>query len=426
LSATVARAENVSERKPPRTEPPPSASTPSRSQRERLLSLDVFRGLTVAGMLLVNNPGSWGAIYPPLEHATWNGWTPTDLIFPFFLFIAGITTELSLSARRARGDDTGAIARQILKRGALIFLFGLTLSAFPFFQWGTVPGISDPSILDRVAYRVEHLRIMGVLQRIGVAYTLAALLTLRTTLKQQVMILAALLYGYWFAMTLLPVPGAHGEIGFNLLDSPSQVLSAWVDRTVLGVNHLWVGGVNWDPEGLLSTIPAVGTAMLGIFAGRWIGQRERPIFERLSGLFAAGALGMMFGLMWHWSFPINKSLWTSSYVLFTGGMACVALATCMWLIDVHQVKWWTKPFAVYGMNPMIAFLGSGLMARLIYSIWKVQYEGKWTSVQAVVYRELFLSWLSPLNASLAFALTFVLFWFGILYALYRRNFVFKV
>src|SRR5215216_702943 len=187
-------------------EAPPTPKPAPLPPRERLLSLDVFRGMTVAGMLLVNNPGSWGAIYPPLEHAKWHGWTPTDLIFPFFLFIVGITTHLSISTRRARGDDDGAIVRQILRRGALIFLFGLILSAFPFFQWGTIEGMSHPSFLDRVVYRLEHLRILGVLQRIGIAYTAAALLTLRTSLKQQVVILAALLYGYWIAMTLIPVP----------------------------------------------------------------------------------------------------------------------------------------------------------------------------------------------------------------------------
>src|SRR5687767_12169897 len=175
--------------------------------KERLVSLDVFRGLTVAGMLLVNNPGTWSAIYPPLQHAPWHGWTPTDLIFPFFLFIVGITTELSLRARRERGDDEGAIVRQIARRGALIFLFGLILSAFPFFTWtATLPDNPDPSFWDRVVHRFEHLRILGVLQRIGLAYFIGALLTLRTSWKQQLGILAALLFGYWALMTLVPVP----------------------------------------------------------------------------------------------------------------------------------------------------------------------------------------------------------------------------
>jgi len=417
--------------------PPAVAPAPARPvslpPRERLLSLDVFRGMTVAGMLLVNNPGSWGAIYPPLEHAEWHGWTPTDLIFPFFLFIVGITTHLSLSTRRARGDDEGAIVRQILRRGALIFLFGLILNAFPFYQWGPPaswgfagdPRSADPGVWERIVWRFEHLRIMGVLQRIGLAYTLSALLTLRTTLRQQVTIIAALLLGYWLAMTLLPVPDT-GYLGALVLDRPGATLDAWLDRVLLTPSHLWIGGGGVrDPEGLFSTIPAVCTAMLGVLAGRWIGT-ARPIHERLSGLFAGGALAMMVGLMWHWSFPINKSLWTSSYVLFTAGMACVALGTCMWIIDVHRVTGWTKPFVIYGVNPMIAFLGSGLMARYIYSIQKVEYHGRQTALETAIYQSAFASWLEPRNASLAFALTFVLVWLAILWVLYRKNIVLKV
>jgi predicted acyltransferase len=376
-------------------------------------------------MLLVNNPGTWEAIYPPLRHAEWHGWTPTDLIFPFFLFIVGITTHLSLEVRRQRGDGDGVLVRQVLRRGALIFLFGLVLSAFPFFQWGTVPGLSDPTFADRVVYRIEHLRVLGVLQRIGLAYVAAALLTLRTSVKQQVGILAALLFGYWFAQTLIPVPDS-GYPGATLLDKPSMVLSAWLDRTILGTDHLWAGSKTWDPEGLLTTVPAIGTAMLGVLAGRWLGQQQRPLLERLTALFAVGALGMVVGLMWHWAFPINKSLWTSSYVVFTAGMACVTLATCMWVIDVHRITGWTRFFVVYGLNPMVAFLGSGLMARLIYSIIKVDYAGQPISLQAAIYRSLFGSWLEPRNASLAFALAFVLLWYGILWLLYKRNIVLKV
>jgi predicted acyltransferase len=404
--------------------PPPTPGPAAAPPRERLLSLDVFRGMTVAGMLLVNNPGSWATIYSPLEHAKWHGWTPTDLIFPFFLFIVGITTHLSLGARLARGDDRRAVVRQVLRRGSLIFLFGLALSAFPFFQWGPVEGIADPSFLDRVVYRVEHLRILGVLQRIGLAYTAAALLTLRTTVRQQVAILLGILVGYWALMTLVPVPD-QGRLGLYLLDDPSTPLSAWLDRTLLGTNHLWIGGRTWDPEGLLSTLPAVGSTMLGVLAGRWIGQ-PRPLLERLAGLFAVGALLMVVGLMWHWVFPINKSLWTSSYVVFTGGMALVTLATCMWIIDVRGARGWTPPFVIYGLNPMVAFLGSGIMARCIYSIFKVSYDGKMVPLQAAIYQAGYASWLPPHAASFAFALSFVLLWFGILTLLYRRGIVLKV
>jgi predicted acyltransferase len=408
-----------------------SASTPgSKAPRERLLSLDVFRGMTVAGMLLVNDPGSWEHIYTPLEHAPWNGWTPTDLVFPFFLFIAGITTHLSLSVRRARGDSERAIRNQIIRRGCLIFIFGLLVNGFPYFIWNDIAGIADPTFLQRITARLLNWRITGVLQRIGLAYMAAGLLTQRTTLRQQVQIIAGLLFGYWFVMTVLPVPG-EGTIGALLLDSGPRTMAAWTDRLVLdwskyGLgNHLWVGGVTWDPEGVLSTIPAICTAMIGNLAGRWIGER-RPLTERLAGLFAAGSLGMMAGLMWNWVFPINKSLWTSSYVLFCAGMACMSLATVMWLVDFQKVRGWTKFFVVYGVNPTIAFVGSGVLARCIYTIFKVTRDGRRISLQQGIYETLFASWLSPINASLAFAVTFVLFWYAILYYFYKRNIIFKV
>ncbi len=391
---------------------------------ERLLSLDVFRGMTVAGMLLVNNPGTWSAIYPPLEHATWHGWTPTDVIFPFFLFIVGITTELSLRARRARGDDESAILRQILRRGALIFLFGFLLSGFPFFTWP--PALPNATFLERVVDRIEHWRVLGVLQRIGLAYLFGALLTWRTSLRQQIAIVAVLLFGYWALMTLVPVPDT-GVPGRFVLDKPDQLLSAWLDRTVLGVDHLWIGAKTWDPEGLLSTVPAIGTMMLGTFAGRWLGRQERLLSDRLAGLFAVGAITMVLGLIWNWVFPINKSIWTSSYVLFTAGMGAVALATCMWVIDVMQVRRWTFPFVVYGINPMLAFLGSGLMARLTSSVWTWETAaGSRTSAQGFVFNTLYASWLPPREASFAYALSFVALWFLILWGAWKRGFVLKV
>ena len=402
-----------------------STVSPHTTTRERLLSLDVFRGLTIAGMLLVNDPGTWSAIFPPLEHAEWHGWTPTDLIFPFFLFIVGITTHLSLSARRARGDDDSAILKQILRRGLTIYLLGFLMALFPFYQWGTIEALPNASAWDRIVWRLEHVRILGVLARIGIVYILAGLLTLKTTLRQQILIVAGLLFGYWFAMTLIPVPGENA-IGALLLHTKDRHLAAYLDRVILGTNHIWTGSVTFDPEGVLSTFPAIATAMLGVLAGRWIAQREKPLLERITGLFAAGSLGMVVGLMWNWSFPINKNLWTSSYVVFTAGMACVALATIMWIVDYANVKWWTKPFVVFGVNPIVAFVGSGVMARLIYTLWHVDYQGRSVSIQNAIYQIVYASWLPPRVASLGFALTFVLLWYGILLVLYKRNIILKV
>ncbi len=374
--------------------------------KERLLALDVFRGLTIAGMLLVNNPGNWGAIYPPLAHAAWHGWTPTDLIFPFFLFIVGVTTHFSLDSRRARGADDAAITRQVLRRSALIILFGLLLAAFPFWPLDRFTGI----------------RIPGVLQRIGVAYLFGALITQRTTWRQQVGIIVALLLGYWFVMTMLPVPGQEG-LGRDWLDTPGKTLAAWVDRALLD-GHLWSQSRTWDPEGVLSTIPAIGTVMLGVLTGRWL-RRATPLAERLAGLFAVGAVAMVLGLMWNWVFPINKGLWTSSYVLFTAGMAATALATILWITDECGVRWWTRPFVIYGVNPIIAFVGSGMMARVVASYIRVESDGRTVPIKTVMY-EWFAGGLEPRNASLAYAVGFVLVWLAILAVLYRRGIVFKV
>ncbi|HVH13775.1 MAG TPA: heparan-alpha-glucosaminide N-acetyltransferase domain-containing protein, partial [Longimicrobium sp.] len=226
----------------------PAAPSDAPPRTERLLSLDVFRGLTVAAMLLVNNPGTWSAVYDPLEHAAWHGWTPTDLIFPFFLFIVGVSMAYSLVPRLERGDAPARLFAAAAKRFAILVGLGLLLAAFPYYT------------LD-----LSHLRLPGVLQRIGLAFLLASAVVLFARPRAQWIVAGALLLGYWAAMTLVPVPGfGAGEL------SRDGSLAAYVDRTVLGTNHLWASAKTWDPEGLLSTLPAVATVLLGVFAGRWM------------------------------------------------------------------------------------------------------------------------------------------------------------
>jgi len=404
----------------PETAEVTSTAAPMPPASERLVALDVFRGMTIAGMLLVNDPGTWSAIYPPLEHAPWNGWTPTDLVFPFFLFIVGITTHLSL--RKRQPDE---MVPKIIRRGLLIVGVGLLLNIFPFFWWGKIAGNPDPSFWDRVAYRLEHLRFAGVLQRIGIAYMAAALLTLRTTKRQQVAIISALLIGYWIVMTLIPVPGT-GTIGAFLLNQPEKTLEAWTDQAVFGMNHIWSGSKYWDPEGLLSTIPSIATAMLGVLAGVWISDKRRSLLERIVGLYGVGCVAMLAGSLWGWVFPINKNLWTSSYVIFTAGFACVVLATCLWIVDVRHISGWTKPFIVYGVNPLIAFVGSGLMARLTDSLLKVDVGGKKVSLHQASYQLWFEPFFPEKFASLLWALCFVALWLGILAVLYRRNIIVRL
>jgi predicted acyltransferase len=337
----------------------------------RLQSLDVFRGATVAAMLLVNNPGTWGAIYWPLDHAEWHGWTPTDLIFPFFLFIVGITTELS------RKEPL-----KILRRGALIILCGLLLNAFPYFHLGT-------------------LRFSGVLQRIGVVYIAAALIARSVSRTVTIAIVILILFGYWFVLTRGP------------LAPPDATVAAKIDRAVLAPDHIWKSAKTWDPEGPLSTIPAVATALLGVLATTWVRARE------VKKLTIAGTAGLAIGLLWHLVFPINKNLWTSSYVVFTAGFACVILAICVWMIDIREWRGWIRPFVVYGVNPLIAFLGSGAMARLM-GIIKIQGRTlhAWTYKPFKVFE--------PHVASLLWALAFVAVWWAILEVLYRRNIILKV
>lgn len=389
------------------------------------MALDAFRGLTVAGMLLVNDPGSWSAAYAPLEHADWNGWTPTDLVFPFFLFIVGITTHISLGGMRARGATDGEIRSRIIRRGLLIVLVGLLLNAFPFFWWGKMATIPHPTFGDRVLWRFQHLRFAGVLQRIGVVYLCAAVIALRTTRRGKIAVIAGILIAYWLVMTLIPVPGT-GMIGLLTLNHPDQTLAAWTDRLVLGPNHIWSISKTWDPEGPLSTIPAIATALLGVLAGEWITGKGRPLIERIGGLYAVGCLAMIGGSLWGWIFPINKNLWTSSYVVFTAGFACVALATCIWLIDFAGIRGWAKPFVIYGVNPLVAFVGSGIMARCIDSLIKVHYQGKELTLHQASFEMISVPWMEPRLLSLLWGLAFVTFWLGVLTVLYRRGIVVKL
>jgi predicted acyltransferase len=381
-------------------------------------------------MLLVNDPGSWGHMFHPLEHAAWNGWTPTDLIFPFFLFIVGITTQLSIDARRARGADDAALIRQILRRSALIVGIGLLLSWFPFYTWDSISGVADPSLAQRLLDRPLHVRFPGILQRIGLVYFAVALIALRTPLRAQVAIACGILLAYWAALTLVPVPDT-GAAGWIVLDHPPATLAAWVDRALLDWtasgwgNHIWAETKTWDPEGLLSTIPAVVTAMLGLMAGRWLAG-GRDLYERIAGLLAVGAALAVVGCVWGWVFPINKNLWTSSFVLLTAGLAAMALGVCVWLIDALGVRRWATPFVVFGVNPLIAFAGSEAAARLIYSVVTVPTAAGRAPLATAVYRSVYVPWLEPRVASLAFAVSFVLLWLGVLTLLYRRRIFLKV
>jgi predicted acyltransferase len=360
----------------------------------RLMSLDVFRGLTIAGMILVNNAGDWSHVYWPLEHAEWNGWTPTDLIFPFFLFIVGVSMVLSFEARRARGASNGELLRHSLRRGVIIVALGLFLNGYPHFDLHT-------------------MRFAGVLQRIGVVYLIASVIVLYAGRAVRWAIAAALLIGYYAIMRFVPVPG----FGTGIL-TPDGNLAAYIDRAVM-YNHLYVAH-RFDPEGFLSTLPAIVTCLLGVFVGEWI--RGKPARQVVRGLLVGAVFGLGLGKLWAFWFPINKNLWTSSYVLFTAGFAMFILAVCMWLTDVRGWKLWARPFVWFGVNPLaIYFLASWLgKASVSHRI----HGAPWKNI---VYRNVFAHLFA--NAyldSLAFAMSYVLLFWLIAWVLYRRKVFIKV
>lgn len=356
----------------------------------RLRSLDVFRGLTVAGMVIVNNPGDWSTVYWPLLHAEWNGWTPTDLIFPFFLFIVG--TAIGISSRRA---SIGTIVR----RGAIIWGLGLFLAAFPFFRLGTV-------------------RIPGVLARIAWCYVAAALLARafvdhpgrRRMIRTLVVFL---LVGYWILLAAVPFPGGYaGDL------TAEGNIGAWLDREIFG-RHLWRQG-NWDPEGLLSTVPAIGTTLLGLIAGWFITDTSSPR-ALVRGLLTWGLAGIALGLFASIWLPINKGLWTSSYVLFTGGVAAAGLAICYWICDAREsprVTRLTEPFVALGRNAILLFVLSGLLAKtLIY----VKWPDPSLSLGSWIYRAAFAPLAPPHVASLLYALANLALLYTLLAWLHRSK-----
>jgi predicted acyltransferase len=375
-----------------------------------MVSLDVFRGITIAAMILVNDPGSWSHIYPPLEHAEWNGWTPTDLIFPFFLFIVGVSLTLSFASRAARGVTRRWLAIHVARRSILIFAIGLFLNGFPYFDFQTI-------------------RIMGVLQRIAVCYLAAGWLYLaacrrsaspdgKDGVRVNTGVIAAvalvLLVGYWALVTFVPVPGfGAGNLGKD------ENLGAYIDRALMG-GHLWSESKTWDPEGFLSTLPAIATALIGMLAGEWL-RSERKGRRKALGLVIAGVVLMLAGQLLHPYFPINKNLWTSTYVLFTGGFAMLLMALFYWLVDLRGRRKWTAPFLVFGMNAILAYALAALIAEISIAFEFAGSGGHLRTLHGWFYGKFFIPYANPTNASLAFAVFFVALILALLWPFHRRK-----
>lgn len=351
-------------------------------------------------MILVNNPGSWSHVYPPLLHAEWHGFTPTDLVFPAFLFIVGAAMAFAFARyTQHRTPPQKEVYLRILKRSAILFALGLFLNGFYTYDWSTI-------------------RIMGVLQRISLAYLLSSVVVLNLSIRQQIVLVVALLVGYQLAMQLIPVPGLSAG---NL--SPEGNFAAHIDRLVLGTQHLLRGGP-YDPEGLFSTLPAVGTVLLGYFSGWWL-RRQTVTSRTAMYLGIAGLVCLVVGGLWGLMFPINKALWTSSYVVFSGGWCLLLLALCYQAIDVLGWRRWGFPFRIMGLNAIFLFVASGLVARiLIYT--RIGSGEEAPSTYTWIYERAFQSWAGPTPGSLAFAIVTVLLWWLVAYLMYRQRWFLKV
>ncbi|MDP3468318.1 MAG: DUF5009 domain-containing protein [Daejeonella sp.] len=373
----------------------------------RLLSLDVFRGLTVAAMILVNNPGSWTHIYAPLKHAEWHGCTPTDLIFPFFLFIVGVSISYALGSKKGYMSHSKLIMTA-LKRALILFGLGLFLNLFP-------------KVFTEPLEAFQTVRIPGVLQRIAVVFFITALIFIKTNPKTQLRLLIGILIAYWAMMTLIPVPG----VGYANLEKETN-LGAWIDRTLLTEAHLWRSAKTWDPEGILSTLPAIATGLFGVLVGNWLKRKDREESVKISWMFSIGILAVILGLIWDLCFPINKALWTSSFVLYSGGLATIGLALCYWMIDVQGYKKGIKPFVVYGVNAITVFFLSGLIPRILTMIKISLPDGSTVNSREWMYETFFSPYFSPINASLAGAVTFILIWLVILWWMYNKKIIIKV
>jgi predicted acyltransferase len=377
------------------------------SSQKRLTSLDIFRGLTIAAMILVNDPGSWSESYPQLKHASWNGWTMTDMIFPFFLWIMGVAMTFSFAKRREGGASSGSLMAHTLKRSAIIFALGLVVNGFPFgvgatFSWAT-------------------FRIPGVLQRIAICYLVVAVLFLYTSQKTQIIWSVTLLVLYWALMKLVPVPG----YGAGVLE-PMGNLGWYLDSHLLS-GHTWIyaPAPGFDPEGIMSTLPAIATTLFGVLTGYWLRSVRQPE-EKTVWMFVTGFPLVVLAIVADMWFPINKNLWSPSYVLLMGGWALVIFAMSYWLLDVKKTCRWLLPFQIFGMNAITLYVGSELLAILLDVIKIHSADGTVVSLHGFLYANLFASWLNPMNASLGFAILFVAVMFGVGWVMWKKRVFIRV
>jgi predicted acyltransferase len=365
--------------------------------KERLLSLDVFRGFTLLGMVLVNSHP--GEIYPGLGHVKWNGWGFADLIFPFFVFIVGVAIPYSFANRLARGDSREKLFWHILRRCVLLFAIGVFLNGYPRLDLST-------------------LRVMNVLQRIAICYFLASIIFVYIRMKTRsiVWLCGAILVFYFILMKFVPVPG----YGAGVLE-PIGNWGNYIDRHIM-LGHMQHDG--WEGKSLLGSFPALVTMLMGLLTGVYL-RAARPAYERLTHLYFYGSLCMAAGIIWGMGFPINQHLWTSSLVLFMGGMALVFLATCYYIVDTEKITWWTLPCLIFGVNSLAVWVFSQLGMKTLMAINITGPDGAAVSLWKAGGDRL-AYYLGPMNGSLAFAILYVLFWLGVMGILYRQRIFIKL
>jgi predicted acyltransferase len=376
----------------------------------RLSSLDAFRGLTIAAMLLVNNAGDWGHVFPPLLHAEWHGCTATDLIFPFFLFIVGVAMTFSFGKRLALGESKKTLLLHVLRRTILLYILGdiIMISV-----WGAYLG---------------HYRVVGVLQRIAFCYFFASLIVMYAGVRAQVAWTIGLLAVYYYMLKFIPLPG-HAAVSLDRFAN----IADYIDTKLLGGTlYEWdkTLGMGHDPEGIVGTIPSISSTLAGVLCGHWLREKARSHYEKVAGMAFAGTLLVIIAALWKYDMPFNKNLWTPSYVVHTTGWALLCLGVCYWAIDIKGYRRWAKPFVVYGMNAIAAYFGASVMAyTTVWIRWK-DAAGKTVMLKYYLYDHLYKSWIPYIFgdqiSSAAWGISYVLLWLALMWILYKKKIFIKV
>lgn len=391
----------------------------------RLLALDILRGITIAGMILVNNPGSWGHIYAPLEHSSWNGLTPTDLVFPFFMFIMGISTFISL--RKSEFKPSGHLIWKILRRTIVIFAIGLAIGWFSKFCYGlgsaiqnNEEGLSLWTMILNAANSFDTIRVLGVMPRLAICYGVASIIAI--TLKHK--------YIPWLVGAILVVYAVMLLVGNGYEFSDENIVSV-VDHAVLGANHMYSDTINgvslkFDPEGLLSTLPSIAHVLIGFWCGIKL-MSTKDNYKRITDLFITGAILTFIGFLLSYGLPINKKIWSPTFVLTTCGMAATLLGLLIWIIDIQGYKKWCRFFEAFGVNPLFLYVLGGVLGILFGSIRFMGADGNYVTIKNFFYNDVYGAVITDQTfASLIYAIIFIAINWAVGYILYKRNIYIKI